>query len=57
MEENLKVGDLIIRICPITHKPILCQYEGNDRVLDLHNETIEEDIKEVINFLQPYFSA
>lgn len=57
MEENLKVGDLIIRICPITRKPILCQYEGNDRVLDLHNETIEQDVKEVINFLQPYFSA
>lgn len=53
-EEILKSGDLIIRICPITKKPILCEYEGDGRVLDLHNDTIEEDVKEVMNFLKPY---
>lgn len=54
MDENLKVGELIIRICPSTKKPVLCEYEGNNRVLDLHNDTLEEDVKEVMNFLQPY---
>lgn len=54
MGEHLKSGDLIIRICPITKKPVLCEYEGDNRVLDLHNETIEEDIKEVMAFLKPY---
>lgn len=53
-EENLKNGDLIVRVCPITKKVVLCQYEGNDRVLDLHNDTIKEDVKEVMNFLKPY---
>lgn len=53
-EEKLQCGELIIRICPITKKPVLCEYEGNNRVLDLHNDTLEEDIKEVMEFLKPY---
>lgn len=53
-EENLRSGELIIRICPSTKKPVLCEYEGNNRVLDLHNNTLEEDVKEVMSFLQPY---
>ena len=54
MEENLKVGDLIIRICPKTKKPVLCEFKGNNKVLDLHNDTLEEDVKEVMSLLQPY---
>lgn len=54
VEEKLQSGELIIRICPITKKPVLCEYEGESRVLDLHNDTLEEDIKEVMEFLKPY---
>ena len=54
MEEHLKSGELIIRICPITKKPVLCEYEGNNLVLVLHNDTLQEDIKEVMKFLKPY---
>ena len=54
MEEKLINGEIIIRICPITRKPVLARYEGNDEVLDLHNDTLEEDINEVMDFLQPY---
>lgn len=53
-EEKLQCGDLIVRVCPATKKVVLCEYEGNGRVLDLHNDTIEEDVKEVMNFLNPY---
>ena len=54
MNEKLLQGERIIRICPTTKQVVLCEYEGNDNVLDLHNETIAEDIQDVINFLKPY---
>ena len=54
MEENLIRGEIIIRICPITRKAVLAQYEGSDNVLCLHNDTTEQDTEEVMKFLQPY---
>jgi hypothetical protein len=56
MAENLIKGEIIIRICPITRKAVLAQYEGNDNVLCLHNDTTEQDTKEVMKFLQPFLT-
>lgn len=54
MEEKLVNGEIIIRICPFTEKVVLAQYEGNDEVLCLHNDTIQEDIDEVMKFIKKY---
>lgn len=54
MEEKLVNGEIIIRICPFTEKVVLAVYEGNDEVLCLHNDTIQEDIDEVMKFIKKY---
>lgn len=51
MNETLSKGEIIIRICPSTGQPVLAQYEGNNKVLDLHNTSVEEDLQEVLKFL------
>lgn len=50
--EKLQREEIIVRICPITKKPTLAIYYGNDNVLDLHNETIEQDFEDVIKFIE-----
>ena len=54
MNEQLSNNEFIIRICPQTKKPVLCIHEGNGRILDLHNNDIKDDIKEVKKFLQKH---
>lgn len=53
-EEKLVSGEIIIRICPSTRKVVLAQYEGDDEVLCLHNDTIQEDVEEVMKFIKNY---
>ena len=50
--EKLQKEEVIVRICPITKKPTLAIYYGNDDVLDLHNETIEQDLEDVMKFIK-----
>lgn len=49
--ESLRESEYIVRICPVTGKPVLVQYLGNDEIIELHNNTLEEDIAEVKKFL------
>lgn len=50
--EKLQKEEVIVRICPITKKPTLAIYYGNDDVLDLHNETIDQDLEDVMKFIK-----
>lgn len=50
--EKLQKEEVIVRICPITKKPTLAIYYGNDDVLDLHNETIDQDFEDVMKFIK-----
>ena len=56
MNEQLSNNEFIIRICPQTKKPVLCIHEGNGRILDLHNNNIKDDIKEVKKLQVFFFS-
>lgn len=49
--ELLQEGECFVRICPHTKKPVVAMYEGDNKVLDLHNPTIEQDLEEVFIFL------
>ncbi len=52
--EHLQINEIIIRICPITKKVVLAQYLGGNEIIDLHSNTIQEDIKEVLKHIKPY---
>lgn len=49
--ELLQEGERFVRICPHTKKPVVAMYEGNNEVLCLHNPTVEQDLEEVLIFL------
>ena len=50
--ETLKKFEFIVRICPITNKPVLAQYFGSDEIIELHNGSVKTDIKEVNQFIK-----
>ena len=52
--EKLTKDEIIIRVCPATKKVVLSLYIGNDDTLDLHNDSVDDDIKEVLNFVKKY---
>lgn len=50
--ECLAPGEILIRICPSTKRPTLVCHEGEGNCLCLHNETPEEDICRVREWLE-----
>ena len=50
--ETLSKSEYFVRICPITNKPVLAQYLGNDEIIELHNDSVKIDIKEVNQFIK-----
>ena len=54
-DDKLKEGETFIRICPHTKQLVLAQYVKGG-IIDLHNETIEEDLKEVKEFFNKHIN-
>lgn len=52
--EKLSKGEIVIRVCPTTKRVVLAQYCGNDDVVCLHNDTIEEDVRKVLDYISNY---
>ena len=52
--EKLIPGELIIRVCPVTRKVVLAQVLSETEIIDLHNDTIKQDISEVNNYLKHF---
>ena len=50
--DALTKSEYFIRIRPITNKPVLAQYLGNDEIIELHNDSIKIDIREVTKFIK-----
>ena len=50
--ETLTKSEYFVRICPMTNKPVLAQYLGNDEIIELHNDSVNIDIKEVNQFIK-----
>lgn len=55
-EEKLAKKEVIVRICPVTKKPVLAVCFEDGEVLDLHNDTVEEDIKKVNEYLGKFLA-
>ena len=51
-KETLLPGDIIIRICPETHKPVLAQIIERTEVLCLHEDSVDLDIRAVEDWLK-----
>lgn len=54
-DDKLKEGETFIRVCPHTKQLVLAQYVKGG-IIDLHNETIEEDLKEVKEFFNKHIN-
>lgn len=50
--ECLAVNEILIRICPSTKRPTLVCHEGEGNCLCLHNETPEEDMRCIREWLE-----
>lgn len=55
-EEKLAKEEVIVRICPVTKKPVLAICLEDGEVLDLHNDTVEEDVKKVNEYLEKFLA-
>lgn len=55
-EEKLAKKEVIVRICPVTKKPVLAVCFEDGEVLDLHNDTVEEDVKKVNEYLKKFLA-
>lgn len=49
--ELLMPGEVLVRICPDTRRPVLVCYDDNGQCACLHNETVEEDATDVRRWL------
>lgn len=49
--DDLVEGEILIRICPVNKYPTLVEYRGEERCLCLHNDSQEEDLKVVDNWI------
>lgn len=49
--ELLIPGEVLVRICPDTRRPVLVCYDDNGQCACLHNETVEEDATDVRRWL------
>lgn len=57
LSTDLEPGEIIIRICPHTGKPVLTQIiDGYFQTLCLHKDNEEEDLKEIYKWLNQYYN-
>lgn len=49
--ELLKRDEILVRYCPATKHPVLVYYDGDGMCSCLHNDTVEEDLEDVKQWL------
>ena len=57
LSTDLEPGEIIIRICPHTGKPVLTQIiDDHFQTLCLHQDNEEEDLKEIYKWINKYYN-